>query len=69
MGERPNAKPLLMNEDAEFLNDASVNLNDDVKDNGSDIGIDDDDDDDHNDTYTTSQTNQQIMAQNVQPNQ
>ena len=69
MGEWPNAKLLLTNEDSEFLNDASFNLNDDVRDNGSEFGIDDDDDDKDDDTYTTSQTTQQITAQNVQPNQ
>ena len=53
MGEWPNAKPLLTNEDSEFLNDGSFNLNNDVKDNGSEFGIDDDNDDDDDDTYTT----------------
>ena len=53
MGEWPNAKPLLTNKDSEFLNDGSFNLNNDVKDNGSEFGIDDDNDDDDDDTYTT----------------
>ena len=66
MGEWPNAKLLLTNKDSEFNNDDSFSLNDYVKDNGSDIGIDNDNDDD--DTYTTSQMTQQITAQNVQPN-
>ena len=44
-------------------------MNDDVKDNGSEFGIDDDHDDNDDHTYMTSQMTQQNTAQNVQPNQ
>ena len=67
MGEQPTAKLLLTNTDMDGIDDDTLNLNEDMDEIGSDIGIYNKDDND-DDTYTTSQMIQKTTTPNGHPN-